>query len=108
MRTFTDAEVRDIRVEYDAGNGSITSLAQLHGSSRAAIHKIIRGVTYKDVDPPRCYQLRPRGRARGPRPELRKLSLLEEAEIRGRGESNRALSRVFGVSVETIRQIKKR
>tara|TARA_R110002020_G_scaffold3108_7_gene14219 strand:- start:5782 stop:6135 length:354 start_codon:yes stop_codon:yes gene_type:complete len=107
VKAFTDQEVRDIRLEYETGEASITSLSALYGASRGTIHKIIIGRTYKDVDPPRCLNIRPRGRVAGPRPELRKLSLREENEIRQRKETPLALSHIYGVSAETIRKIRK-
>ena len=51
MKAFTDQEVRDIRLEYETGEASITSLSALYGASRGTIHKIIIGRTYKETPP---------------------------------------------------------
>ncbi len=100
---FTPAQVEEIRADYDAGS-SITQLARVYLAPRSSIHNVISG----SAAYPGRANVRPRGRSAGPRPELRKLSLKEEAEIKDRSESNLTLARIYGVSAETVRQIRKR
>jgi len=100
---FTPAQVEEIRADYDAGS-SITQLARVYLAPRSSIHNVISG----SAAYPGRANVRPRGRSAGPRPELRKLSLKEEAELKDRNESTLTLARIYGISTETVRQIRKR
>lgn len=105
MNLLTPTQVRTIRLLYDDGT-TLRNLGRAYRRSPSTILKVVRGMTYKDVKPPRSTRRGKRGRPAGidpdswavPRTEVQDMYWLRYTK----GLTYRQLAEHFGVSHATV------
>lgn len=100
MTELSRRQVATMRRRYATGNFSQVALAREYDVSQAAVSRILRGKSRRDVGGPLV--------KKGEVPRGRKLTPRQVAEVAASGESCAALGRRYGVTRQAIQQLKQR